>query len=488
LKTRAGLALAGALCLPELANAHGFSALYNPPVPVWIYGWAAAATLIASFVVAGLLLTAPPQQRSSVILDLAGLGAVRALRRCLPALRLLGVLVLLLSIATGYWGSRDPARNFGMTFFWVIFALLFPYLTIVIGDFYAALNPWRTLGDALDRLWRGFSRGRLRYPAWLGDWPALALYLGFIGFELFGSGRPVSLANFLLGYTLLNLAGLWLIGRKAWFAHCEFFAVLLRLVALLSPVDYQRSDGRTPGRLRLRWPFAGLLHERPHDLSTLSFALAMLSTTAFDGLKATQWWVSLFWGDPTGLLREWLGTHPVNAMASVRPWFIAWEWLWLLASPFLYLGAYLGAIGLARWLTRSQQPLRELALDFAYALLPIAIVYHMTHYTALLFANGLKIISLVSDPFGRKWDLFGTAQMLRAPILPDYSVVWHTQVGLIVLGHIVSVVVAHRIALQRFPTRAAAMLSQLPMLCLMIAFTVAGLWILAQPLTAVLMR
>ncbi len=487
-KACARLALAGPLLLPGEVAAHGFSALYNPPVPVWMYGWAAAITLVASFVIAGVLLTARHAPAVPASRDIRGTGVVRALRRCLPALRLAGVLVLMLCVATGYLGSRDPVRNFGMTFFWVIFVLLFPYLTVVVGNFYAALNPWRTLGDALDRLWRGFSHGRVRYPQRLGDWPALGLYLGFIAFELFGTGRPVPLGHFLVGYTLLNLAGIWLVGRRAWFAHCEFFAVLLRLIALLSPVDYRRGEGDDPGRLRLRWPFAGLLSERPRDLSSLSFALAMLSTTAFDGLKATQWWVGLFWADPTGLMTQWLGVAPVNAYASLRPWFLGWESLWLFASPFVYLGAYLGAIALARWLTRSPRPLRELALDFAYALLPIAIVYHMTHYTALLLANGLKILSLVSDPFGRKWDLFGTAQMFRAPILPDYSVVWHTQVGLIVLGHIVSVFVAHRIALQRFASRRDAMLSQLLMLALMIAFTVAGLWILAQPLTAVLMR
>ena len=475
--------------LPGNASAHGFSALYNPPVPVWMYGWAAALTLVASFLIAGVFLTRSraPKPPASWTLPMTG-TMVNGLRRGLLPLRLVAVLVLALCIATGYFGSRDPARNFGMTFFWVIFVLLFPYLTALIGNFYAVLNPWRTLADAVDRVWRGYANGRVRYPAWLGDWPALALYLGFIAFELFGTGRPVPLGHFLAGYTVLNLCGIGLLGSRVWFRHCEFFSVMLRLIALLAPLDYRRGDGVTPGQLRLRWPFAGLLTERPRDLSSLTFALALLSTTAFDGLRATQWWVTLFWGDPTGWLTQWLGVAPVNALGVLRPWYLAWESLWLLASPFLYLGAYLVAIALARGLTRSPRTLRELSLDFGYSLLPIAIVYHLTHYTGLLLSHGLKIISLVSDPFGRKWDLFGTAHLFRAPILPDYSVVWHTQVGLIVFGHVVSVVVAHRIALRHFPSRWTAMLSQLPMLVLMIAFTVSGLWILAQPLTAMLMR
>jgi hypothetical protein len=61
-------------------------------------------------------------------------------------------------------------------------------------------------------------------------------------------------------------------------------------------------------------------------------------------------------------------------------------------------------------------------------------------------------------------------------------VVWHTQVWLILFGHIVSVYLAHLEALRVFPTRRQATLSQLPMLLLMVGFTTIGLWILSQPL------
>ena len=252
---------------------------------------------------------------------------------------------------------------------------------------------------------------------------------------------------------------------------------------LLGPIDYQRGDADSPGRLRLRWPCSGLLAERPERLSTLVFALAMLATTAFDGLKATQWWVSLFWSDPSGLLTQWQGAPPLQSAPALLPWFRLWESFWLMLAPFLYLGAYWGALLLARWLTGTERTVRSLALDFGYSLLPIALAYHITHYTTLVLAHGLKIVSLISDPFGRKWDLFGTAHWLRAPILPEVSWIWHGQVILIILGHVLSVFIAHRIALQLFPTRRAAMLSQLPMLLLMIGLTVSGLWILAQPLT-----
>jgi hypothetical protein len=479
-------AFAGAtVFLSGAAHAHGFGRLYNLPVPFWLYAWSAAAVLVVSFVLIGLFTAAPPAGAPAGARDLSQARWVAALRRTrlVPVLKALALLALLLSIVTGLFGSRDPYRNFSMTAFWVVFVLAFAYLTALVGDLYAAINPWRTLSDGLARLWRGFARGRIAYPRALGDWPALGFYLAFIAFELFGHGRPFSLGAALLGYTLVNLLGVWLIGAQAWFRHCEFFAVFLRLIALMAPLDYRPGEG-----LRWRAPFVGVLERRPEHVGTVVFALFMLSSTAFDGLKATQAWVGLFWNDPTGLITQLAGARPVQAMAVVLPWFKAWEMFALLISPFVYFGVYALFIALAKLCARSERPLRDLLLDFGYTLLPIALVYHVTHYSTLILTQGVKIVSLVSDPFGWGWNLFGTAFTFRAPILPDLGIVWHTQVALILLGHVASVWLAHLVALRVLADRRAAALSQLPMLALMVLFTIAGLWIIAQPLTAMLLR
>ncbi len=88
----------------------------------------------------------------------------------------------------------------------------------------------------------------------------------------------------------------------------------------------------------------------------------------------------------------------------------------------------------------------------------------------------------MSDPFGWGWNLFGTAITGRVPILPDMGVVWYSQVLLILLGHVVSVYIAHAEALRQFRDTRTVLLSQIPVLALMVLFTGVGLWILAQPL------
>ena len=55
---------------------------------------------------------------------------------------------------------------------------------------------------------------------------------------------------------------------------------------------------------------------------------------------------------------------------------------------------------------------------------------------------------------------------------------------MIVLGHICAIFAAHRIALRGAPRRGAAVWVQAPLIALMIAYTVLGLWILGQAYTS----
>lgn len=464
-----------ALTAPSVVQAHSFGRLYNLPVPLWMYAYGAMAALALSFLVIGYFAGASGAQSPPRWHALGSTATLHRLR-VVQGLRALGVALLLLCIATGYFGSRDAYRNFNMTFFWIVFVLGFAYATALVGDFYATLNPWRTLAMTLGRVWRGFTQGRLRFPVALAYWPALLLYMAFIWIELFAGTRPHSLSQILLGYTALNVVGVWLVGTANWFRYCEFFGVFLRLTAKMAPLVWR--DGRVYARL----PFSGLAEEPAGHMSLVLFVLFMLSSTAFDGLRATVPWVSLFWQDPTGLVTRWAGTAPVLAYMQLRPVYLAYESLCLLLSPFLYCALYLLFVWLSKRIARSPLPLMELARRFAFSLLPIALVYNVTHYSTLILTQGVKIVSLLSDPFGWGWNLFGTAGLWRAPYLPDMAWVWHSQVALIVLGHIVSVYFAHVEALRAFSSRRAAALSQLPMLILMMLFTTAGLWILAQPI------
>jgi len=101
---------------------------------------------------------------------------------------------------------------------------------------------------------------------------------------------------------------------------------------------------------------------------------------------------------------------------------------------------------------------------------------------SLLLTTGQFIIPLLSDPFGWGWNLFGTRGRPVDLGIVSPAVYWYGSVALIVIGHVLAVIVAHVEATRRFASHRAAMLSQLPMLVLMVAYTSLSLWIMAQPI------
>ena len=455
------------------AQAHSFGTPYNLPVPFWMYAYGASATLAVSFAIVAYFAGVPIDARA-IARTRQGPG-LRIPGALLGALRGLSVGLLALCIATGLFGTKNVYANFNMTFFWLVFALGFLYVTALIGDLYALLNPWRVLCDAFGAV-MGRRTSLATYPAWLAYYAALALYMGFIWIELFGHSQPFSLAIALIAYTAINCVGAALFGRDAWFRYGEFFAVMFRLVGLIAPVAYVREgDGYA---VAYRKPLAGLLERPAEHASLLLFVLFMLSSTAFDGLHETLPWVTIFWKN----------IFPVLTAGSMQPYtatvnyYYYWQWAMLLASPFIYLVVYLAFILLSKVAAGSRQSMHALALAFALSLVPIAFVYNITHYFTLLVSQGLQIVRLASDPFGFQWNLFGTATLPPDPVILNAGTVWHTQVALILIGHILGVYISHIEALRVFRGTKRAIVSQLPMLILMIIFTTLGLWILSLPI------
>lgn len=116
------------------------------------------------------------------------------------------------------------------------------------------------------------------------------------------------------------------------------------------------------------------------------------------------------------------------------------------------------------------------ARSFAHTLVPIAFAYAFAHYFTLVIFEGQILFSAISDPFGRGWNLFGTATWSVNFWLSPNSI-WYIQVVAIVGGHLAAVILAHDRSLAIFPREDAAK-SQYAMLALMVALTVFGLTLL----------
>ncbi len=447
--------------IPQPVSAHAFGKLYNLPVPFWLYLYGAAAAIVVSFLIIGFFIT----KHSTV-----SLYPTRKLPRVyifqnpffLASMKLMSIIFFFLTIATGLWGTNTSSDNFNMTFFWIIFVLGFSYLVALVGNIWDSTNPWRILSELLETVSGGMiGNGFVDYPEKLAYYPALVTYFLFIWFELSGQISPFTLSLLLIQYTFLNILGFFIFGKKNWFHYCEFFSVFFRLIGTIAPIEYVN------GSLYIRPPFVGLLKGQAEHFSLLMFILFMLASTAFDGFRETNIWYQVY--------RQTLGENVDYQLFNTVGLFL---------SPFVFLLLYIIFIALAKVLTQSTVALRDLLLKFAFSLIPIAIVYNVAHYYTLLLTQGQEIVRLLSDPFGTGQDLFHTAGYKINLTFIDAGVTWHLQVAFILLGHIAGVYLSHVIALRIFSSHKKALISQFPMLVLMVVYTMIGLWILSQPITS----
>jgi hypothetical protein len=441
-------------CAATPAAAHGFGQRFDLPLPLWLWVSGAGATLVVTFAVMALFVRKVrlPQAR---LFEVPGF--------LLTFLRGLAVLAFLLTLAAGFLGTQDPYRNLAPTMVWVLWWVGFAFVCALIVDLWALANPLGVFPDV---------QGVMRYPAGLGAWPAVALFFCFAWAELVWRDNdvPSYLAAAVLAYAAITWTGMLLFGRAAWLEHAEAFSLAFGILGRFAPLEV------AAGEVRLRVPGAGLLAGGAPSFSMLVFVLLMLASVTFDGFMETALYQSLatraqqeFPGVLFALSERGLGESEVLATLA------------LAAFPIVFLGAYwLTAWGMAR--LSGAASVSRVACAFVLSLVPIAVAYHLAHYFSLLLTAGQFVIPLASDPFGFGWNLFGTTgYKVDLGILSPY-VFWYSAVALIVAGHAIAVFVAHLEALRLFGNQRDALASQLPLLVLMVAYTMLSLWILAQPI------
>lgn len=103
--------------------------------------------------------------------------------------------------------------------------------------------------------------------------------------------------------------------------------------------------------------------------------------------------------------------------------------------------------------------------------------YFIAHCWSLLLAVGQRPFVQLSDPLGTGADWLGLSGRDINYTFIDPTFVAALQVGAIVTGHVLGVVLAYEKALQLMPSR-HALSGPLPMLVLVVAYTVGALTLL----------
>lgn len=438
------------MTLPPLAAlpAHGIGSREDLPLPFTLLLVGAAAALVVSFVALGVLWKTPRLRPTdgrllppavALALDSA---PVRAL---FVALSLLITAWTLLALVAGSDTANNPVPYVVYVWLWVGLALC----SMVFGGVWRLVNPVRWLRRgllALGRVDEDFTLAAYR----AGYWPAAVGLLAFVWLELIAPNNAnlptlrVAIAAYLLVDLILSLT----FGQE-YLRTGDPFGAWSSLYGSLSPLG-RRADGRWVLRTPLHGPL--MVAPRPGLLAVTS---VMLGTTAYDGFSGQTRWYTFV--QSSSVPARVLETAGLVVMCLVVA----------------------GSLGVAALLSARLSGIswRGVATAFAPSLLPIAAGYLIAHYWSLWVWEGTHGLAAMSDPLGVGANWLGTAGLGASPALIAPGLVAGIQVVSIISGHVLGVVVAHERAISLFPRR-AAVLGQVPLLALMVLYTVGGLSLL----------
>jgi hypothetical protein len=424
----------------------------------------------------------------------------------LGCVRVLAVGLFVTLLIAGLIGQQTPTENIAPTLVWIIWWGGLVSVAAVCGNLWALINPWKILYD-----WAAWCSGRVfgarqspyvPYPHALGVWPGVFLFGVFAWIMLVyeDAAIPARLSMIILLYSGITWSGMFLFGKEVWLRYGEAFALLFRWVCRFAITEVRVTDAAVTTACRLncrnrqgdsidccacfarvqpsqrQWNLrpvaAGLLQDETVSFSEMMFVLVLLGTVMFDSLLATPLWVDI----ETALQGYLPGDRQMQRLL-IRT-------LGLLGLPLLLLECY-ALIGMLMAVASGQRvPWVGLARRFIVTLIPIVIAYHLSHSLALLLVQGQAILPLLSDPLGWGWDVFGSADYRINSGMVGARFTWLTVVVTMVAGHMIAISLAYLVALRTLRERTLVQRSQYPMLAVLVASAMIGLWLLAPPIMA----
>ncbi|MFD1515807.1 hypothetical protein [Halomarina rubra] len=378
-----------------------------------------------------------------------------------PLRALAGVMFLLGVVAvcwTGLTGRQVAAENVATLLTWLVWFHGLALVAVLLGSPWRVLAPWLTFYRALERL-EGGSLPSLDYPERLGSWPALAGFL--LVFGVVENLTPgITRSPRLTAVVVAAYAGVMVLGTvtfgRSWAAHADPLGAFYDLLGRVAPVEWtQARDGY---RATLRPPWRGCVPLVAH-LALAALVVAAVYTVSFDGFVETSEYQAVLFA-----ARSTLGTGPVTSLP-----------LYLLGFALFCLTFGLAAAAADR--LGGRRDWAGAVRRFAPTVLPIAAGYEVAHTYPAVVGQTATLVEVTLDP-------------VVAVAVPDplawlsVPAFWGSQVVLIVLGHVVAVVAAHLAAVARYETPRRARRGHLPLVVVMVGYTVLSLWIVSRPVVA----
>jgi ferredoxin len=425
-----------------------------------------------------------------------------------PVLMLVTLFFFAIAILTGFFGTPAGAKNFSIIYIWIVWwAVLIIVLVPFFGRLWCTVCPIPGPGEWLQRrsiIYRRFPRLmtlRRRWPRrfkniWLQNF-------GFLTVALFSAiilTRPSITAWVLLSFVLLGVALSIFYENRVFCRYVCPVGGFIGLYSLTSTVELRVKDAQVckdhttkdcitgtatsygcpwmvfPGNLE-RNTYCGMctecLKSCPRDniaINLRPFGSDLLvakgrrldeAYKAFIMLTCAMLYSAVLLG-PWGWLKGWANMDTLGQWGLYAAGFIGVN---LVVLPGLFWLTTLAA----RSLARLDVPARQVFVDYAYTLVPMGLMGWIAFSFAFVFVNGSYALSVLSDPFGWGWNLFGTKNIPWTPFLPDVAAA--LQVVVLLIGLAYSIYIAVRIGRQHAKSDALAWRGALPVTAFLSAVT-----------------
>lgn len=462
----AGLALlatAGVVAAHETGDSR-----FDAPIPLPLLYLGAGLTVLATAAWLGYADGRPEQSRW----ELATVSVTTG-RRIRGVARAGFLLAALAAAVHGVFGKQAAAENLATLFVWPVWVDGLALLSVAVGSPWRWLSPWATIHAALERLEGGSVAILGTYPAWLGHWPALIGFLSLVGVagNLTVLPRDPALTTAAVGvYGLAMIVGSIAFGR-AWLERADPLGVFYDLLGRVAPLTVLREARQYRIALRAPWADATL---PVVDRTLVAFVVAAVYTVSFDGVTATETYRTASFAT-----RSVTGTGPAASVLLYFAGLVGFLGSFAAAAVLSdrFAGVDLETVTADGGTTRRDGPLPG-TVAFAGTVVPIAAAYEVAHDYPYVAGNAGRTVSVVLDL------VVGVAPTLDPLWWLPVPAYWASQVALVVGGHVVAVVAAHAVVTDRYGSIDAARRGHLPLVAVMVAYTVISLWIVSRPVVA----
>ena len=504
--------------------------MLHPGVPEpWIIGTALVAFAIALWALLARLPSATPARSINLAsLPLIG-GFVGFLNRSpypLLAIKSVSVVVFLLVIVAGLFGTPYPERNLATTFVWTLWWPLVVVSVLLFGTVWCAICPWDTLSSWIVRLslWRRVSPHpglQRKVPRYMQNvWIALLLFIGLAWMEV-GMGvttKPHATALMALVMLTLSVGYLLVFERKAFCRYACPVGRTLGFYARLAPISVRPVNQATCATCKTLECYHGSKDIEPCPTSlvvgrfsqntnclscgncvqscphqNVSWRLRPLGSEAIDQEQARPqfdgaWFMLLllgitffhgltmmpFWG-------EWVLTV-ASIIGETGKSLVSFT-LVMLASFGLPPLIYAMAVGLTQVSARGKASYKDLFATFSFSALPLAFCYHLAHNLDHLSRESVNVFAMLLNPLGTGMTALSPSErhnQMMDPLFPD-ELMFTAQAALVVLGFWLAVqIIRHRGRDKLAEGSALRGWSLLPMLVFVGTVTAMNLWLMAH--------